>query len=373
MRTILILLIAIHGLIHLFGFLKAFGFSEFDGLQLPLSKTQGLLWLISCILFALTLILLIFNSNHWSHLAFLAIATSQILIFMFWADAKFGTIANIIILIPAVITCAHGIFINKISLERSLQFDRTEILESTIINSEDLTNLPPAVQKWLSQSGTLDKSCISNVYLSQDLEIKLKPDQDDWIQAFAQQYFSIQPPAFIWNIDAKMNPILYFTGRDKFENGKGAMLIKMNSILPIANVSDEDKINEASLQRFLAEMVWFPSAALNSYVKWEHIDSTSARATMNFKGTTGSGIFHYDNNGDFQKFTALRYRDSTHSTPTLWTVMAHEIGKMNGIRIPIRCSASWQVKDSTWTWLRLRISELKYNVQDLPNDLIKQD
>ncbi len=73
---------------------------------------------------------------------------------------------------------------------------------------------------------------------------------------------------------AKMNmpPFIKITGRDKFVDGKG------------------EKMDEGTLQRFLAEIVWFPSAALSQYITWEAIDSLSAKATMNYKGTNGSGL-----------------------------------------------------------------------------------
>ena len=50
MRIALIILIGIHGIIHLFGFLKAFGISEFNAITQPISKTFGLVWLLTFIL-----------------------------------------------------------------------------------------------------------------------------------------------------------------------------------------------------------------------------------------------------------------------------------------------------------------------------------
>jgi hypothetical protein len=46
MRIALLILIGIHGIIHLFGFIKAFGISEFNAIAPPISKIFEILWLI---------------------------------------------------------------------------------------------------------------------------------------------------------------------------------------------------------------------------------------------------------------------------------------------------------------------------------------
>ena len=51
MRKALVLLIAIHGIIHLFGFFKAFGISEFNAITQPISKTYGVVWLLVFLFF----------------------------------------------------------------------------------------------------------------------------------------------------------------------------------------------------------------------------------------------------------------------------------------------------------------------------------
>jgi len=51
MRTILIIIIGIHGVIHLFGFLKAFEIFAFKNLSQTITKPIGVLWLITFVLF----------------------------------------------------------------------------------------------------------------------------------------------------------------------------------------------------------------------------------------------------------------------------------------------------------------------------------
>ena len=163
-----------------------------------------------------------------------------------------------------------------------------------------------------------------------------------------------------------MNSILSVTGRDKFENGQGEMTIKLFSLIPVANSGNHKKVNQATLQRYLAELVWFPSASLSTYIKWDTLDDNSAKATMEYNGTVGSGEFHFDEKGNFKKFITMRYQDTSAIEPTKWTVVATKIEERIGIKIPTECEASWELENGKWTWLKLKIKEIQYNVKEMP-------
>jgi len=92
----------------------------------------------------------------------------------------------------------------------------------------------------------------------------------------------------------------------------------------------------------------------------------SAKATMEFNGTKGSGEFHFDEKGNFKKFVAMRYQDSNAQEPTEWTVVATQIEERNGIKIPVECEASWKLESGKWTWLKLKIKDIDYNVREMP-------
>jgi hypothetical protein len=365
MRIVLIILIGIHGIIHFFGFLKAFEILEFNEISQPISKTLGIFWLLTFLLFAIALILILVHSEFWWLSGFLAVIISQVLIFSYWGDAKFGTIANIFILMAVLIGYSSFNFKEKIKGEIITLFENSQLKTQDIVTEKSLLDLPPIVRMWLSNSGIIGEKLISNVYLTQELQLKLKPEQKTWNNGTAEQYFTIQPPAFNWNISTEMNSMLSVVGRDKFEDGKGEMIIKLLSLIPVANAKNNEKVNQATLQRYLAEMVWFPSASLSQYIEWETIDDYSARATMEHKGTKGSGEFHFDKDGNFVKFVAMRYKDSNDDEPIKWTVTATKNEEKNGIKIPVECEASWESENGKWTWLKLKVTDIQYNVNEM--------
>lgn len=361
MKIALAILIGIHGAIHLPGFLKAFGFADFNAIAQPISRPLGLVWLAAFVLLAATLLLYLGRHDYWWLAGFLAVAVSQCLVLVHWSDARWGTVLNVVLLAAAVLAYASFSFQKMASEEVADLLAVSEEAERSVLSEEMAADLPPVVQKWLANSGAIGRERIGSVYLEQDAQMKMKPEQEDWASAKARQYFSTAPPAFNWVVEMKMAPGLTVAGRDKFVGGKGEMSIKLLSLFPVAFAGNNAKVDQATLQRYLAEIVWFPSAAVSPWITWESLDAASARATMRYGGTSGSGIFHFDEEGDFERFVAMRFMDAGDAEPTEWTVRTLKTESREGLRVPVDLEASWKMEQGEWTWLRLQIGRVAYN------------
>lgn len=361
MKYFFVIIVFIHALIHLLGFVKGFGLKEVKELTLPITKPMGVGWLMAMFLFLTYGILQSVHSKYAWVFGFIAVTVSQILIILFWKDAKFGTLLNILILLASLISYGQFSFYNMVQQETDQLLSQNKKIENNIVKEKDIENLPEPVKKWLRNSGAIGKPFISIGKVTQYTEMKMKPEQKKWMSATAIQYTTIDNPAFIWTVDVKMNSLLYFQGRDKFENGKGEMLIKMNSLLNVVNEKGE-KLDEGSLQRYLGEMVWFPSLALSPYIAWEQIDSLTAKATMNYKGTSGSGTFYFNSAGEFIKFSAMRYMgNESNAKRHEWILLVDEHKSFDGIKVPSKMTATWKLESNEWTWLNLEITDIRYN------------
>ncbi|HMN49926.1 MAG TPA: hypothetical protein PKD67_12350, partial [Ignavibacteriaceae bacterium] len=226
LKIFFLIVVFIHGMIHILGFLKAFQLAEINQLTQNISKPMGILWLIALILFLIAAIQFISNHDLWWITALAAVILSQVLIILFWQDAKFGTIPNIIILLVAIVSFADWSFNRDVKNEIAEMLAQNSIDKKEIFTEEKIINLPPIVQKWLRNSGAVGKEMIHTVRLKQKGQMKMKPEQEKWYEANAEQYFTVDNPAFIWKVKVDMMPLVFFTGRDKFSDGKGNMLIK---------------------------------------------------------------------------------------------------------------------------------------------------
>lgn len=361
MRIILFILLMAHSLIHLLGFIKGFGIKEIKTLTLPISKSMGTIWLLtSIILFVFAVLYFIQYKYDWL-LGFLGLLFSQFLIFYFWKDAKAGTVMNVIVLLLSILSLGQFFFQEMVNKETKRLMLASSEKKDNLITLEQLSPLPLPIQNWLKHIGALNQPFMYAGKVTQEAQMKLKPEQKNWYTAEAEQYSFIDEPSFIWSVNVKMNPLIFFKGRDKFENGKGEMLIKLNSLIPIVHEKGV-QIDEGSLQRFLGEMVWFPSLALSPYIEWEQLDSKTVKATMNYQGTSGSGTFHFNEDGDVAQFSALRFKGNESSSKRYeWILSVEEHHEFEGIRVPSKMTATWKLEDTDWTWLKLEIKDIDYN------------
>lgn len=107
MKTGIVIFMAIHGLIHLMGFLKGFQLANIQQLKVPISKPAALAWLISFLLFATTVNLYLSDISYYLGTGFTGILVSQILIIQSWEDAKFGTLPNLLFAILLLVSISY--------------------------------------------------------------------------------------------------------------------------------------------------------------------------------------------------------------------------------------------------------------------------
>ena len=102
MRWVLSIIVAVHGLIHLMGFAKAFGYAELPQLTQPIARPMGVVWLAASMLMVATAVSIgAWPRSTWM-VGAMALVLSQVAIATAWRDAWAGTIANLILLVVLV-------------------------------------------------------------------------------------------------------------------------------------------------------------------------------------------------------------------------------------------------------------------------------
>lgn len=355
MKALLFLLLLIHGLIHGMGFVKGFGLAELTALSQPIPRPMGLLWLLAALLFLAAGVSLLMNAPAWWMFALAGILLSQIVIAASWSDARWGTLANLILILPVL--AAYG----------QWQFDRQvdqevrafETMAVAPVQPTPLDSLPPVVRRWLVQSG-FSLKLPRQVSITQHGRMRLKPE-GRWMPFSASQTFHPDHPGFIWRTQVDMMPGISFLGRDAFLQGHGHMLIKILGWIPVADASGPTT-DQGTMLRYLGETVWFPAGALHPAIAWEQIDDTRARATITRDGQSASGLFTFTPEGRFVRFAAKRYYDRNgSSTLEDWLITVRPDGyrTINGYTIPASLDVTWQLTDGDFTWMNLEIDSLK--------------
>lgn len=239
---------------------------------------------------------------------------------------------------------------------------KVDVPEVAMITAERVGELPAPVQKWLAWSGSIGTDEIRSMYLKQSGKIKLKPEQKHWTPAEALQYTTYEPPAFTWKVNMKMAVGSHITGKDVFRNGRARMHVKFDGVVPLSKWEKSDKTNQSSLQRYLMELSYCPSAALNSYVIWQKVDSVTATAMMELNGVSGTADFHFSAEGELKSVKALRYKDGDEKAELL-PCTAHILSYMevSGIKVPSKVEIVWDLPEGPFTWYTFEVSEVQFN------------
>jgi hypothetical protein len=101
-------------------------------------------------------------------------------------------------------------------------------------------------------------------------------------------------------------PLAWISATDRFTAGQGNMRIKLLSAITVGNAHGQE-MNQGELQRYLAEMIWFPTAWLSDAIAWQAVDAHSAKATFRELGVMGSVVLHVNEQGQLTHVTADRY------------------------------------------------------------------
>ena len=157
-----------------------------------------------------------------------------------------------------------------------------------------------------------------------------------------------------------MAPGLFVLGRDRFENGKGRMLIRMLGLFSIADAQGPET-DQGTLVRYLAEMIWYPWFALSPDILWETIDEHRAMATLRIRGTEGSGVFTFNDQHRPVAFNAQRYygRKGT-STLEHWHVEMDPTSyrEFDGVSVPTKSVVRWDLEGGKFEWLQLEVTSM---------------
>jgi hypothetical protein len=114
MKFLFFNMVVLHGIVNLQGFMKAFKLISTDEpvSDLGRSKLNGLLWVLASILYVGVAIFIFIKKDSWWLYAAIALLISQYLIFCNWEEARYGTIANLIILGVSFFGCATWLGLN---------------------------------------------------------------------------------------------------------------------------------------------------------------------------------------------------------------------------------------------------------------------
>lgn len=281
-----------------------------------------------------------------------------------WWKIIFPILGLIVVLIASIIAISNSLFRRMVESDVRKILGDSRSSEQDLITKVDIRDLPEPVQRYLNYTGILDKEKIETVKLRYKGSFRIRKDQKG-MPLKVEQYYTIDPPAFVWYGSIEPFPLISVKARDMFHSGKGNMLIKFLGLITIGDDAGPE-IDEGTLVRYLSELIWFPSAALCDYVRWEPIDIDSAKASIEYRGVNGSAVFHFNEIGEITNVVADRYMsDSGEHILRKWSTPIHEYMEVNGVRVPSKGGAVWHLSSGDFKYIELEVTHIEYNSPSL--------
>jgi hypothetical protein len=365
MTVFLFAVMLIHGLIHLMGFAKAFEYAEISQLRLHISRPAGSLWLLCCVAFLSAGVLYLSKSPWWWWIALPSALVSQALIFGTWSDAKFGTVANLIILV-AVISAAlesrPGSYRSRYAVAVRESLPRS--VGTALVSEQDLAHLPPSVQKYLRVSGCVGKSRIHNfriVFTGKFRSGLTGP----WMAFRSEQFNNMDEPERAFLMKARMYGIPT-EGFHLFQAGRATMQIKLASLFQLVDASGP-QMDQGETVTFFNDLCLFAPAALidPERIHWEADGPLSAKATFRYRGNTIRARLTFNEAGDLTDFVSddrFLSADGKTFQRYPWSTPVKSWRDTGGRRVPASAETIWHMPDGAFCYGKFMLSEIEYNV-----------
>lgn len=227
------------------------------------------------------------------------------------------------------------------------------------ITASALQRLPEVMQRYLRLVQVPGKTAIKTVHLKQRGSFRMKAEQP-WLPMIAEQTYMIEPLSFAWHGIIKLIPLISVSAWDRFADGHGGLRVKLLSLFQLVDAhGPETDLGE--LQRYLSEIIWFPTAWLSEAIQWQAIDDHSVQATLQYSDLAASLILSFNDRDELIQMNGERYM-LVDGKPVLahWETHGGDYREVHGLRIPFQAEALWKLSSGDFSYFRGEITAIEY-------------
>lgn len=262
----------------------------------------------------------------------------------------------IVVLGSCGLIAAYAVFARSIDADISRLVSEARPPGITITDAM-LASLPLPAQRYFRYAGVVGQQIPRVIRLAQRGRIRSSAAAN-WMSFEAVETYSTDLPAFVWRASFPLPLVPTVMGRDEYLGGKGSILIKALSLVPIAE-EHGDEMHAAGLMRYLNETMWFPAALLGANVTIAPRDDNSFQVTLIDRGLTAQAVLYVDGAGRLTNFRAERYELGS-GRMQIWETPISAYGSLNGLQLPTGGVAVWKLPAGDLDYIELEITSLGY-------------
>lgn len=359
------LFLALHGVIHLLGFLKSFQLMALPDLTVHINRPAGALWLLCSLVFIAAGALWAFDGAHAAVLALGAVAVSTVLILASYRDSKVGLIGNALVLVPLLVVAIRDL--GGSGFRAIYRAQVAKGVESTValpaLTEAELAPLPAAVRTYLRRTGALDSPRARNFRARFAGEMRPSP-QSGWMSITAEQHTFAAPAERLFYLRASRFGVP-FEALHLYSPAGATMQVRVASLFDMVDARGPTMNQSETVTYFNDLCLFAPSMLVGADIQWEELDARTVRATFHNAGQTVHATLSFDEAGDLTGFVSEdRYLSEDGKTYVLfpWSTPVLAFRDFDGVRLPERAEAIWKQPEGDFVYARFRLTEIEYNV-----------
>lgn len=356
--------LVLHGLIHLVGTAKAFGWADLPQLTAPISASAGVAWLVAALLFVAAAAAIWVWPGWWWAIGIGAVVLSTSVIAASWTDAKVGALANVVVLGGVALG-----FLNQGPLSLRAQYDRdvealvVPPLSVAPVTEADLARLPVPVQRYLRGVGVVGHPRVHNVLVRMHGRIRSGRD-GRWMPITAEQHNIVHPAARLFYLTASMAGVPV-QGYHRYVDASASMRVKAAGLVPVATADGAAMTRSETVTLFNDMCLLAPATLIDPAIVWTGIDAGTVMARFTNAGHTITAMLTFDDAGALRDFTsddrAQVLPDGTIRS-LRWSTPITRVATYGPFRLPAGGEALWHDADGAYAYIELAFDEVRYNV-----------
>jgi hypothetical protein len=347
----------VHGLIHLMGFVAYWPLAEIA--ELPYKATLlgtrwslnesgmrffSVLWLGTAVTLAVASMGMLVKQSWWYPVMWAGVVLSLIITVLDWQNAFRGAIISLVLLV--LLLLVTGLRVQPQPFPAYSE-------QTPTFNTVPLpANLPAPVARYYQTILGDEVPVVETAVINTRGTVRFAG-----ITFPARLIFTHEAgQGYRHYIEATVFGFPLMKVNERYLDGKAKME------LPVGVVENESKIDMAANLGLWGESIWLPSIFLtDSRVRWEAIDETSARLIVPFADGEDSFTVTFDPQTSLiQSVQTLRYRDAADTEKIPWLLEPIAWKTYHGMLVPTTATATWQ--DEGTPWLVIEIEDIAYNV-----------
>lgn len=369
-RWLVVLVLFVHGLLHLLGAAKGSGWFEVTQLKQPIGVLGGVLWLIAGILVLVSAVLITMGEPAWWWaVALVAAAVSEVAIVTSWGDAKVGTVVNIVVVLVAGYGFAS---MGPTSFHARWREQAAQALSlvdpsPTLITDSDLAGLPQPLADYVRRSGAVGEPRVTSFHASFHGRIRGAPDEA-WMPFTGQQLNTYGPnPQRVFIMDATRSG-LPVTVLHEFSNSTATMRARVLSLFTVVDAAGPQMDHGETVTVFNDLVVLAPGAIVEAPIVWSPVDAHHVHGVYAVGDQSVSATLVFDDDHDLVDFVSedrLRAAaDAKSFVQQRWSTPLIEHRQSQGRRVLTLGEGRWHPPspEPAFVYVEMGFDAISYNV-----------